>query len=87
MQGRNNHILHYHYRVYPKLVKYVCYIFHITCACSSCVAQLDKYWLENCAPSSQSRYARVDNFYYNKIIEYYNYWIIVELLDIKTPKV
>ena len=31
----------------------------IPCACKACVAQLDKYWLPNCDPSSQPRYERV----------------------------
>ena len=40
--GRNNIILHYHYRVYPNLGKCVCAISRIACACRVFVAQLDK---------------------------------------------
>ena len=68
MRGRNNIILHYHYRIDPKLGKGVCVICQIPCACPASVAQVDKYWLQNYDPSYQLRYARVDNFHYNKIL-------------------
>ena len=77
----------YHYRVDPKLSKCVCAIRRIPCECTDYVDQLDKYWLPNCDPSSQSRYDYVENCYYNKIIEHYNVWIIMEVLNNKTPHV
>ena len=77
MRGRNNIISHYHYRVDPKLGKGVCEILHIPCACPSCVAQLDKYWLTNIAPTYQPRYTHVENCYHLKTLEYYNDWIIM----------
>ena len=67
MRGRNTIILNYHYRVDPKIGKYFCKIRLIPCACPSCVAQLDKYWLPNCDTSSQPMCYRVENCYYNKI--------------------
>ena len=70
-----------------ELVKGICAINRIPCAYPACVAQLDKYWLPTIYPSSQLRYAGVENCYYNKILEHYNDWIIMELLDNKTPQV
>ena len=70
IRGRNTITLYYNYMVDPNIGKGVCVIFRILCACKACVAQLDKYWLPNCAPSSQPMYARVENFYYNKVLEY-----------------
>ena len=87
MRGRNNIILPYHYMVDPELGKGVCAICQIPCACPACVHQLDKYWLPTIHISSQPRYEHVEKFYYNKILENYNYCIIVELLDNKTPQV
>ena len=49
MRRRNEIILHNHYRVYPKLGKFVYSILRITCVCPACVAQIDKYLLPNCA--------------------------------------
>ena len=66
VRGRNTLISIYHYRVYPKLGKVVCVIFRIPCVCPACVDKLDKYWLPNCAPSSQPRYARDENCYFKK---------------------
>ena len=73
MRGINTIILNYHSRVDPELGK--------------CVVQLDKYWLTNIDPSYQPMYDRADKFYYNKIPEYYNDWIIMLFLDNKTPQV
>ena len=87
MRGRNTISLHYNYRADPELGKCVCAIFRIPCACPACVAQLDKYWLPNCDPSSQPRYAHAENCYYKKILEHCNYWIIMKFLDNKTPQV
>ena len=87
MRGRNPNISHYHYRIDPTIGKGVCAISWISCSHPSSVDKLDKYWLPNIAPSSQPRYVHVDNFYYKKILEHYNDWIIMELLDSKTPKV
>ena len=42
MRLRNNILLHYIYRVGPKLGKGVCPMFRIPCACPVCVSQLDK---------------------------------------------
>ena len=36
-------------------------------------------------PSSQPRYAHVENYYYNKIIDNFNYWITMKLLSSKKP--
>ena len=58
-RGRNAMLSHYYYRVNPKLGKGVCAIFLIPREYPSCVAQLDKYWLPNCAPSTKPMYARV----------------------------
>ena len=77
---------HYHYRFDPKLGKGVCVIFQIPWACTAYVAQIHKYWLPTIAQSSQPRYARVDNFYYNKILEHYNDCIIMEFLEKIHPK-
>ena len=63
----------------------VCDIFRIPCACPYCVAQLDKYWLPNCALSYQPRYDHVENFECNKLLELLNGWITVEFLYNKTP--
>ena len=60
MRGTNNIISCYHYRLYPKLGRGVCAIHRIPCACTDCVDQLAKYWLPNCDPSSQQRYAYVE---------------------------
>ena len=49
--------------------------------------QLDQYWLQTIASLSQSRFARVENCYYNKILEHYNDCITVEFLDNKTSQV
>ena len=70
MRGTNIIISHYHYRVDPKLSKGVCAIIRIPCECKACVSQLDKYWLPNCAQSSQPMYAHVENCYYNKMVEH-----------------
>ena len=86
IRGRNTILLHYHYRVDPELGKYVCENFRILCACKSCVAQIDKYWLPTIATSSQPRYDRVENCYHKKL-EHKNDWIIMKLLDNKTPHV
>ena len=75
------------YRVDTKLGKFVCSIHRIPCACPSCVAQLDKYWLPNCDTSSQPMCYRVENCYYNKIFKHYNNLIIIEVLDNNTPQV
>ena len=87
MRVRNTILLHYHYRVDPEVGKSVCAIHRVPFACTACVAQLDKYLLPNIAKSPQPRYARVETFYYNKILEHYNYWIIMEFLENKTPQV
>ena len=50
IRGSNTILSHYHYRVYPKLGKGVCYIHHIPCAHTSCASKIDKYWLSNFAP-------------------------------------
>ena len=68
--GRNNIIFYYHYKVYPNIGKGNCSIHHIPCSCPACVAQLDKYWLPNCASSYQPSYVCVENGYYNKILEH-----------------
>ena len=86
MRGINTIILHYYYSIDPKLGKGVCNIFRIPCACTACIAKLDRYWLPNIDPSSQPRYARVENCYY-KIIEHNKNWIIMDLLENKTPQV
>ena len=80
-------IFHYPYRVDLELDKVVCEILRITFTCLSCVDQIDKDWLLNCDASSQSRYARVEIFSYNTVLEYYNNWIIMELLDNRIPQV
>ena len=79
--------MRHHYRVDPNLGKVVCAILRIPCACPAYVAQLNKNWLPNGDPSSQSRYAHVENCYYNKVLEYYNNWTIIEFLHKNTPKV
>ena len=86
-RGRNTIIFYYHYRVDLELDKVVCEILRITFTCPSCVDQIDKDWLLNCDASSQSRYARVEFFSYNTVLEYYNNWIIMELLDNRIPQV
>ena len=83
----NTIIFHDHYRVEPELGKVACVIRRIPCACPACVAQLDKYWSPTITPSSQSRYAHVENCYYNIILEQYNNCIIMNFLDSKTPQV
>ena len=75
-----------HYRMDPKTGKVVCAIHKINCACPSFVAQLDKYLLPNCVPSSQPIYACVENCYYNKVLENDSYWIIMKFLENKTTK-
>ena len=85
-RGRNNIISHCITRIYPKLGKNVCAICWSFCACPSFVDQLDKYWLPNIAPSSQPRYSHAENCYYNKILEDYKDWIIMELFDNDTPQ-
>ena len=77
----------YRYRVDLELGKCVCAIFLIPCVCTSCVSQLDKYWIPAIPPSPQPRYSHVESCYYNKILEHYNDWIIMKLLDNKTPQV
>ena len=62
-RGINTIILHYHYRVDPKLGKGVCIFIYFLCKCSACIAQLDIYWLSNIAPSYQPSRARVENCY------------------------
>ena len=79
--------MHYHYRVDTELGKYVCVIYSIPRACLDCVAKLDKDWLPNIAPSYQLMYAHVENCYYKKMLEHYNDWIIMKLLNNKTPQV
>ena len=86
MSGRNAIISHCRYRVDTKRRKGVCDIFHITCVYTAFVDQLDKYWLPNCDPLYQPRYARVENCYYNKVLKHYNDCIIVEFLDNNTSK-
>ena len=85
-RGRNTIILRYHYRVDPNLGKVVCVIFRIPCACPACVDQLDKYCLTNFSPSSKTGYVCVEFFHYFKALKHYNYWIILELLENKTPQ-
>ena len=84
---RNNIILNHHYRFDPELSKGVCDIFRIPCACTYCVAQLDRYWLPTIPPPSQKRYSHVEICSYKKIFEHYNAWIIMKFLDNKTPQV
>ena len=86
MRGRNTILSHYHYRVDTNIGKGVYVIHRIPCACQACVDQLDKYWLQNCFLQSQPRYAHVEKCYYNKTIEHYNHWIIMESLDNKIPR-
>ena len=81
----NTIILHFHYRVEPKLGKGVCDIYLIPCTFPACVPQLDKDQLSNCDPSTQPSYARIDNCYYNKLLKHYNDWVIMVFLDNKTP--
>ena len=50
--GRNTIILHYHYRLYTNLVKYVCGICWIPCAFPAYVNQLEKYRYPNYVPST-----------------------------------
>ena len=87
MRGINTIISHYRYRVDPKMGKCVCAILGIKCTCTAYVAQLDKYWLPNIAPSYQPMYSPVENCYYKKMIEHYNDWINIELLDNKITQV
>ena len=87
IRGINTILSPYHSKVDPKRSKHVFAIFYIPCEYPACVDQLDKYWLPNCAPSFQPRYTRAESFYYNKIIEHCNDWIIVEFLDKNTPQV
>ena len=47
---KNYILLHYYYRVDPKLGKGVCEICQIICACTAYVSKLDKYWLPTIAP-------------------------------------
>ena len=61
IRGRQNLLLCCNYSVDPKLGKVVCAIRLIPCTCPVYVAQLDKYWLPNIGPSSQPRYAHVEN--------------------------
>ena len=70
MRGRNNILSYYHYRVEPEIGKGVCVVFRIPCACPSCVAKIDKYWLPTINLSSQPRYAHVENCYYKKMLEH-----------------
>ena len=62
-------------------------ICRILCTCSAFVTQLDNVWLPTISLSYQPKYARIENFYYNKILEHYNDLIIMELLDNTTPQV
>ena len=71
----------------PELGKFVCLIHCIPSGCLAYVVQLDKDWLLTIPPSSPPSYAHVGNFYYNKILEHYNDWIIMEFIDNKTPQV
>ena len=87
MRGINTIILHYHYRVGPKLIKGVSMIRRIICVCPTCAAKIDKDWFWNITPSSQPTYTHVENCSYNKTLDHYNDWIIVELLDNKIPQV
>ena len=57
MRGRNTIILHYHYRVDPKLGKGFYEIRRIPCVCAACVAKLVKDWFPTMDPSSQPRHA------------------------------
>ena len=43
--------------------------------------------LPNCDPSYKPNYAHVENCYYNKILEHLSNWIIMELLDNRTPQI
>ena len=86
MKVINTVLPHYHYRVYTKLGKGVCDILRIPCACPVCVSQLDKYLFPSCSTSFQPRYPHVDCFYYNKVLEHCNYWIIMEFLGNKKPQ-
>ena len=47
IRGRSIILSNYHYRVDPKIVKGVCSIFSITCACKDCVAQIDNKLFKN----------------------------------------
>ena len=84
MRERNTTPSRFPYRVDIELGKYVCVILLVSCACPACVGQLDKYWLPTIYTSSQPRYDRVENGYYENILEHYNDWVIMEILDNKT---
>ena len=56
-----------------------------THVCQTCVYQLDKCLLPNCAPSFQPGYSHFENCYYN-CFKYYNDCIIMESTSNKTPK-
>ena len=72
MRGRRYILSHYYYSVDTKLCKVVCAICRIICVFLACVDQIGTDWLPNMATSSQPKYARVDNFYHEKIHKNYN---------------
>ena len=77
IRERNTIISYYHYRFDMNLGKVFCDICRIPCTCPVFVAKLDQYWIYNFAPSSKPRYACVENCYYTKVLEHYNYWNIM----------
>ena len=84
---RNTFIFHHNYRVDTELGKGVCDISWISCACTDCVNQFDKYLLPTISTSSQPRYAYIENCDYKKTLKHYNDWIIITLLDNNAPHV
>ena len=86
-RGRITTFLYYNYRVDSELDKVACVIQHISCAGTGFISQLDKYWLPTISPSYQPSYADVENYYSTKILEHYNNWIIMNVLDNKAPQV
>ena len=74
----NTIIAHYHYRVDNFFGKVIFTVLWTPHDFPDCVAQLDKYWLPNCDPSTLPIYDRVEKCYYNKIFGNCNDWVIME---------
>ena len=70
MRGRSTIILHHHYRVDMQLGKGVLVIFGLHAYLQPLLIDLINIWLPTIPKSSQKRYFRVGNFYFNKILEH-----------------
>ena len=69
----------YRLRFYPKLVRGICGIRHIPCACVACTSMLDQPWIYSIPSKKQAWYQHVTDCTYWPVLGSYNTWNIINL--------